>query len=139
MDGKKEFEKVMGKSERIALASAVDDIPNVRIVNFIYLASEKVLYFASTKGDPKEKEFAKNRNVAFTTIPARGLAHVRVHHATVGKSKKSVFDVADIFAAKIPWYKANIEQNGNDMNLYEVRFTTATALVGPGKAFQIEV
>jgi uncharacterized pyridoxamine 5'-phosphate oxidase family protein len=139
MEGKKEFAKIMEKSERIALASAVDDIPNVRIVNFIYLASEKVLYFVSTKGDPKEKESAKNRNVAFTTIPARGLAHVRVHHATVGKSQKSVFDVADIFAAKMPWYKANIEQNGNDMDLYEVRFTTATALAGPDKAFQVEV
>jgi uncharacterized pyridoxamine 5'-phosphate oxidase family protein len=139
MDGKKKFEKIMEKSERIALASAVDDIPNVRIVNFIYLASEKVLYFASTKGDPKEEEFARNCKVAFTTIPARGLAHVRAHHATVVKSPKSVFDVADIFAAKMPWYKENIEQNGNDMNLYEVRFTTATAIAGPDQAFQVEM
>ena len=105
MDVEKEFGKIMGKAERIALASAVDNIPNVRIVNFVFSASEKVLYFASTKGDPKEAEFSKNSNVAFTTIPTRGLTHVRVHYATVARSKKTVFDAADIFIAKMPWYK----------------------------------
>ncbi|MDR1134406.1 MAG: pyridoxamine 5'-phosphate oxidase family protein [Synergistaceae bacterium] len=139
MDGKKEFEKIMGKAERIALASAVDRIPNVRIVNFVYSASEKVLYFASTKGDPKESEFSKNHNAAFSTIPARGLAHVRVHYATAAKSGKTVFDAADMFIAKMPWYKENIEQNGNGMDLYEVRFTAATVLAGPERAFQVEL
>jgi uncharacterized pyridoxamine 5'-phosphate oxidase family protein len=137
MDGKKEFGKIMGKAERIALASAVDDVPNVRIVNFVFSVSEKVLYFASTKGDPKEAEFSKNSNVAFTTIPTRGLAHVRVRHATVARSKKTVFDVADIFIAKMPWYQENLERNGNDMVLYEVSFTKATVLAGPDKAFQV--
>jgi uncharacterized pyridoxamine 5'-phosphate oxidase family protein len=137
MNEKKEFEKIMGKTERIALASAVDDIPNVRIVNFVFSASEKVLYFVSTKGDPKEVEFAKNSNVAFTTIPTRGLAHVRVHYATVAQSKKTVFDVADIFIAKMPWYQENLEKNGNDMILYEVSFAAATVLAGPDKAFQV--
>jgi uncharacterized pyridoxamine 5'-phosphate oxidase family protein len=139
MDEKKEFEKVMSKSETIAIATAADNIPNVRIVNFVYLASEKILYFASTKGDPKEKEFSTNSAVAFTTIPTKGLAHVRVHHANVGKSKKTVFDAADIFAAKMPWCKANIEQNGKNMDLYEVCFKTATVLPSPDQAFQIEL
>jgi uncharacterized pyridoxamine 5'-phosphate oxidase family protein len=137
MDGKKEFEKIMGKTEKIALASAVDDIPNVRIVNFVFSASEKVLYFASTKGDPKEAEFSKNSNVAFTTIPARGLAHVRVHYAAIRKSQKSVFDAADIFIAKMPWYKENLERNGSEMDLYEIRFAAATVLAGPDRAFHI--
>jgi uncharacterized pyridoxamine 5'-phosphate oxidase family protein len=139
MDGKKEFEKIMGKAERVALASAVDNIPNVRIVNFVFSASEKVLYFASTKGDAKEAEFSKNSSVAFTTIPARGLAHVRVHRASVTKSKKSIFDAADIFIAKMPWYRENIERNGSGMDLYEVRFTLATVLAGPDKAFQVDL
>ncbi|MDR1006962.1 MAG: pyridoxamine 5'-phosphate oxidase family protein [Campylobacteraceae bacterium] len=139
MNGQKEFEKIMEKAERIALASAVDNTPNVRIVNFVFEASKKVLYFVSTKGDPKEAEFLKNSNVAFTTIPTKGLAHIRVHYATVTKSKKSVFDAADMFIAKMPWYKENIEQNGNEMNLYEVHFTTATVLVGPDKALSVEL
>jgi uncharacterized pyridoxamine 5'-phosphate oxidase family protein len=105
MDGRKEFEKIMGKEDRIALASSVEDIPNVRILNFVYLADEKILYFVSDKGDPKGKEFAKNKNVAFTTIPTRGLAHIRVHHAIVKKSKKSIFDVKVIFISKMPFTK----------------------------------
>ncbi|MDR1163284.1 MAG: pyridoxamine 5'-phosphate oxidase family protein [Candidatus Accumulibacter sp.] len=139
MDKKKEFEKIMGKAERIALASAVDDTPNVRIVNFVFSTSEKALYFVSTKGDPKEAEFSKNSKVAFTTIPTRGLAHVRVHHATVAKSKKSIFDVADIFIAKMPWYKENFEQNGNTLDLYEIRFTAVMYIPGPDKAFQVNL
>jgi uncharacterized pyridoxamine 5'-phosphate oxidase family protein len=137
MDGKREFEKIMEKTERIALASAVGNIPNVRIVNFVFSSPEKVLYFASTKGDPKEAEFSKNDNVAFTTIPARGLAHVRVHHATISRSQKSVFDAADMFIAKMPWYKENLERNGSEMNLYEIRFSVATVLAGPDRAFQV--
>jgi uncharacterized pyridoxamine 5'-phosphate oxidase family protein len=139
MDGKKEFEKIMEKTDRIALASAVDNIPNVRIVNFVFSASEKVLYFASTKGDPKEAEFSKNSSVAFTTIPTRGLAHIRVHHAAVAKSKKTVFDAADIFIAKMPWYKENLDENGKNMDLYEISFATAMVIAGPDKAFQVEL
>ncbi|MDR1277009.1 MAG: pyridoxamine 5'-phosphate oxidase family protein [Candidatus Accumulibacter sp.] len=139
MDKNRGFEKIMEKAERIALASAVDDIPNVRIVNFVFSPSEKTLYFVSTKGDPKEAEFSKNSRVAFTTIPARGLAHVRVHHATVAKSKKPLSDVADIFIAKMPWYKENFEQNGNTLDLYEIRFTAAMHIAGPDKAFQVNL
>ncbi|MDR1149546.1 MAG: pyridoxamine 5'-phosphate oxidase family protein [Spirochaetaceae bacterium] len=139
MDMKKDFEKIMGKSERIALASSVENIPNVRILNFVYSKDEKILYFASTKGDPKEKEFSQNHNVAFTTVPSRGLAHIRTHNATVKKSKKTIFDVQDIFIAKMPWYKENIAENGKTMDLYEVHFTTAMVLAGPDKAAEIEL
>jgi uncharacterized pyridoxamine 5'-phosphate oxidase family protein len=139
MDGKKDFEKIMAKTDRLALASSVDDMPNVRIVNFVYLASERVLYFISTKGDPKEAEFSKNNKAAFTTIPARGLAHIRVRHADVAKSDRTILDAAEIFIAKMPWYKENIERNGNGMILYELRFTAATVLTGPDKAFQVEL
>jgi uncharacterized pyridoxamine 5'-phosphate oxidase family protein len=138
MDGKK-FAKIMEKHQRIALASAVDNIPNVRIVNFVFSASEKVLYFASSKGDPKEAEFSQNNKVAFTTIPGRGLAHVRVQHAVVRKSKKSVFEAADMFIAKMPWYEENLQRNGKDMDLYEVSFTRAAVLAGPDQAFQVEM
>jgi uncharacterized pyridoxamine 5'-phosphate oxidase family protein len=139
MDVKKDFEKIMEKSATIALATSVDNIPNVRILNFVYLKDEKILYFVSTKGDPKEKEFSQNHNVAFTTIPSRGLAHIRTHNATVKKSKKTIFDVQDIFTAKMPWYKENIDKNGKTMNLYEVRFATATVLAGPDKSHEIEL
>lgn len=36
MDVKKEFLKIMSEQKEIALATSVNNIPNVRIVNFIY-------------------------------------------------------------------------------------------------------
>ena len=121
MDLKKEFEKIMAESTTIALATSVGDIPNVRILNFIYSADEKILYFQSEKGSQKEKEFIKNNNVAFTTIPSNDVVYVRVNEAIVKKSEKTIFDVQDTFAEKMPFYKDFIRQNGNTMDLYEIR------------------
>lgn len=121
MDLKKEFEKIMAESTTIALATSVGDIPNVRILNFIYSADEKTLYFQSEKGSQKEKEFIKNNNVAFTTIPSNDVVYVRVNEAIVKKSEKTIFDVQDAFAEKMPFYKDFIRQNGNTMDLYEIR------------------
>ena len=121
MDLKKEFEKIMAESTTIALATSVDDIPNVRILNFIYSTDEKTLYFQSEKGSQKEKEFIKNNNVAFTTIPSNDVVYVRVNEAIVKKSEKTIFDVQDAFAEKMPFYKDFIRQNGNTMDLYEIR------------------
>ena len=105
MDLKNEFEKIMAEATTMALATSVEDIPNVRILNFIYSADEKLLYFQSKIGDQKEKEFIKNNNVAFTTIPINGLAYVRVNNGIVKKSGKTIFDVKDAFAKKYRFTK----------------------------------
>ena len=88
MDVKKEFEKIMGEVDTFALASSVDDIPNVRFLNFVYTNEENILYFQSPKEAPKGKEFEKNNNVAFVTFRTKDFGLVRVHHATVKKAKK---------------------------------------------------
>jgi uncharacterized pyridoxamine 5'-phosphate oxidase family protein len=36
MDNKKEFEKIMAETTEMALATSVENKPNVRILNFIY-------------------------------------------------------------------------------------------------------
>ena len=44
----KEFEKIMLEQNEIALATAVGNIPNVRIVNFYFDERKKsILYFSS--------------------------------------------------------------------------------------------
>ena len=123
MDKRKEFEKIMAEATTMAFATSVDNIPNVRILNFIYSSDEKILYFQSKKGDQKEKEFTKNNIVAFTTIPTNGLSYVRVYDTIVKKSEKTIFDVKDTFSEKMPFYKEFIEQNGNTMDLYEIHLS----------------
>ena len=124
MNIKTEFLKIMAEQTEIALATSVDNIPNVRIVNFYFDPAENILYFSSFEGNDKIKEMNSNPYVAFTTIPHSGNEHVKAK-GMVKKSSKSIFDVAEQFIAKIPGYKDTIEYGGESLILFEVRFDTA--------------
>ena len=124
MNIKTEFLKIMAEQTEIALATSVDNIPNVRIVNFYFDPAENILYFSSFEGNDKIKEINSNPYVAFTTIPHSGNEHVKAK-GMVKKSSKTIFDVAEQFIAKIPGYKDTIEYAGESLILFEVRFDTA--------------
>lgn len=124
MNVKTEFLKIMAEQTEIALATSVDNIPNVRIVNFYFDPAENILYFSSFEGNDKIKEMNSNPYVAFTTIPHSGNEHVKAK-GMAQKSSKTIFDVAEQFIAKIPGYKDTIEYAGESLILFEVRFDTA--------------
>ena len=123
MSIKTEFLKIMAEQTEIALATSVDNIPNVRIVNFYFEPAENILYFSSFEGNDKIKEINSNPYVAFTTIPHSGNEHVKAK-GIVKKSSKTIFDVAEQFIAKIPGYKDTIEYGGESLILFEVKFET---------------
>ena len=77
MNVKTEFLRIMAEQTEVALATTVDNIPNVRIVNFYFDPVENVLYFSSFEGNDKVKEIKSNSYVAFTTIPYSGNEHVK--------------------------------------------------------------
>ena len=114
----------MAEQTEIALATSVDNIPNVRIVNFYFEPAENILYFSSFEGNDKIKEMNSNPYVAFTTISHSGNEHVKAK-GMAQKSSKTIFDVAEQFIAKIPGYKDTIEYAGESLILFEVRFDTA--------------
>ena len=114
----------MAEQTEIALATSVDNIPNVRIVNFYFEPAENILYFSSFKRNDKIKEINSNPYVAFTTVPHSGNEHVKAK-GMAKKSSKTIFDVAEQFIAKIPGYKDTIEYAGESLILFEVRFDTA--------------
>ena len=121
MNIKTEFLKIMAEQTEIALATSVDNIPNVRIVNFYFEPAENILYFSSFEGNDKIKEINSNPYVAFTTIPHSGNEHVKAK-GMAKKSSKTIFDVAEQFIAKIPGYKDTIEYAGESLILFEVKF-----------------
>lgn len=123
MNIKTEFLKIMAEQTEIALATSVDNIPNVRIVNFYFEPAENILYFSSFKGNDKIKEINSNPYVAFTTISHSGNEHVKAK-GMAQKSSKTIFDVAEQFIAKIPGYKDTIEYGGESLILFEVKFET---------------
>lgn len=127
MDFLKEFNRIMLSQKEIALASSVDNNPNVRIINFYYNISKKGILYFSTFGDNlKVKEFEQNNIVAFTTIPSNGNEHVRVSNGMVQKSNLTIFDLKDEFINKIPDYQATINEVGQFLSLYEIHFNEAT-------------
>ena len=99
MNTKAEFARIMATQAEIALATSVNDVCNVRIVNFFYDESSQVLFFATFGENNKVKEFEQNSNVAFTTIPHNGYEHVKAQWR-VSKSLRSVFDLEEAFVVK---------------------------------------
>lgn len=127
MDFFKEFNRIMLSQKELALATSVDNTPNVRIVNFYYSISKKgVIYFSTFSDNLKVEEFEKNSIVAFTTIPSNGIEHVRINKANIKKSDLTIFDLKDGFIKKIPDYENTITEVGEYLSLYEIHFNQAT-------------
>ena len=129
MNLRDEFERIMREQREIALATTTDGLPHVRIVNFYYAPEEHCVYFATFKDNEKVVEIAANPNIAFTTVPHNGTnEHVRASGRAV-KSTRTVYDLAALFAAKIPRYQETIDAVGDDLILYEISLDTAVVTI----------
>ena len=129
MNMREEFERIMREQREIALATTTDGLPHVRIVNFYYAPEERRIYFATFKDNEKVVELAANPNIAFTTVPHNDTTeHVRASGHAV-KSAHTVYDLAALFAAKIPRYQETIDAVGDELILYEITFDTAVVTV----------
>ena len=129
MNMRDEFERIMREHREIALATTTDGLPHVRIVNFYYAPAERCVYFATFKDNEKVVELAANPNIAFTTVPHNDTTeHVRASGRAV-KSAHTVYDLAPLFAAKIPRYQETIDAVGDDLILYEIAVAMAVVTV----------
>ena len=129
MNMRDEFERIMRGHREIALATTTDGLPHVRIVNFYYAPAEHCVYFATFKDNEKVVELAANPNIAFTTVPHNDTTeHVRASGRAV-KSAHTVYDLAPLFAAKIPRYQETIDAVGDDLILYKIAFDMAVVTV----------
>ena len=129
MDYRKEFERMMQTQTAMALATAADGAPNVRIVNFYYDAETKALYFSTFGDNQKVAEFEKNPHAAFTTIPESGEEHVRVRNGIVRKSSVSVEAIKDQFLLKLPEYIMSIPDVLPALILFEITFDQADVVI----------
>ncbi|WRS28700.1 pyridoxamine 5'-phosphate oxidase family protein [Oscillospiraceae bacterium MB08-C2-2] len=129
MDYRKEFERMMETQSEIALATSVDGLPNVRIVNFYYDREGKTLYFSSFADNQKVAELEENPRVAFTTIAGNGEEHVRVKNAVVRRSTIAVDAIKGKFLAKMPEYIMSIPDVLPALVLFEVPFTNADVVL----------
>ena len=124
MNTKTEFLRIMAEQTEMALATSVNNIPDVRIVNFYFDPCDNILYFSTFKDNNKVKEIEENPSISFTTIPHTGNQHVKAK-GLAKRSLKTIFDVAAHFIAKVPDYKKTIDYAGESLILFEVKFDTA--------------
>ena len=136
---KEKFTQIIKKQETIALATSVNNVPNVRIINYVYLEIEKILYFLSFKGDKKEQEFEKNNIIAFSTIPKTDSSYIRVNHGIVQKSSKTINEIKHLFIEKWNWYENFIEKNHDKIRVYEIELKSVTVYPDPDKGYEIEL
>lgn len=114
------FYEVMEEAKSIAVATSVDNAPNVRIMNFVYDKDANVVYVASFRGNPKMVEFETNNKVSITTLPYASQKHIRSINATIKKSESTIFDKADAFYKKNPNFKQTVEMAGPMLDVYEI-------------------
>ncbi len=138
MDFIKEFEKVMENTATIALATSVDNAPNVRIITFYHDAENNgVVYFPTFKQSPKTVEISQNNKVSFTTIPDGTVGIVRVKNAIIQKSTLTVHDIKDGITKKYPGFTATVANAGPMMEVYEIHFKEAEVTVNYGNVGKV--
>ncbi|ASA23050.1 pyridoxamine 5'-phosphate oxidase family protein [Paenibacillus donghaensis] len=126
-----EYTQILEHTNRLALATAIDQVPNVRIVNFVYDASRPgILYFTSDRDNRKVTEFTLNNQVAFTVIPEQGIAHIRSSQAVVRKSDLTLGEIKELFIAKVPGYDETLKAIGEMLEVFEIQMKEATVVTG---------
>lgn len=141
MELKQQFENVMGKSINMALATSVDDQPNVRVVSFAYdPARSGKVFFTTFKGNQKVQEFAQNAKVALVLLPEGpdDSTQVRIF-GKVEKSTTTLDEVVDLIARKSPENAETIKGGGEMIAVYEVLFDSAYLTVGMTRAQKINI
>ncbi len=121
---------LMQNHKEIALSTIVNNIPNVRIINYFFsIKQPNTLFFITKRDTKKTDEFSKNTKVAFTTIPQTGNAHIRVVDATVESSNMDILELRVKFNLKIiPFWES--EHVKTDMlQVYEIHFNVAQVVV----------
>lgn len=100
MAEKEAFIQTLNDTALIALASAGEAGPNVRLMDFIFDADAKTIYVPTSSRSRKCAEFEVNDTVALTTIPHGPGPIVRIQGAKIAKSDKTVAELEDALIAK---------------------------------------
>lgn len=119
-------------TNRIALATSVNCIPGVRLVNFCYSKDHpSVLLFACDRNDRKVQEFEENSMISFTTVPPDGesFPHIRSLSAVIEKSSRTIDDVKDLFIEQVPGYEKTLEHIGDNLDVFEIFIEDAMIVV----------
>ena len=110
-----------------ALATAVDDVPNVRIISGCYDPKRPgIIFFLTDNDSPKTVEFEKNSRVAIATVPQGPMVFARCNDAIVKKAEISVEDLWDALKEQVYGFEQMYAAKGERMQLYTIELGTVS-------------
>lgn len=122
---KEAFEETLANAPFIALASSVDNQPNVRLVDTYYDKEKGMLLFPTSRKTPKVSEFDQNTKVAFTTAPSQTGAIIRVQKAQVKETDITLDEIKDALIAKRVGFGHLIGMLSQEPVVYQICFDEA--------------
>ena len=126
-DDTAELSRILVEATDLALATAVNNVPHVRILNCIHdPARANVVYLLTDKGSPKTEDFAHNPRVSFITIPPQGTAFVRCEDAVISESEYTIESLLELFRAQVYKFDFMYEHRRDRMQLFELRMHQAS-------------
>ncbi|MDR2870469.1 MAG: pyridoxamine 5'-phosphate oxidase family protein [Deferribacteraceae bacterium] len=130
------FLQVMNESVNMALATSVNDKPNVRIVTFGFdKAQQDKLYFCTFRGNQKTKEFEQNPQVACTFLPMSLESELQVRiFGKVQKSQLTMKELIALISKKAPDGADTLKEAVHMLDVYEINFTEAWITIGMTEA-----
>ncbi len=129
--------QVLGGANKVAYATSLQDVPNLRIVNFVWdETTPGILYFASVRDSQGVQEFLASKRIAFSTVPETGNAHVASNHATGQKSQRTLAQMQAQFLAQVPGFDHVLDLIGAKLALYEIQMTSAEVDLGLGNGIK---
>ncbi|MDR2934128.1 MAG: pyridoxamine 5'-phosphate oxidase family protein [Rickettsiales bacterium] len=124
------YNNLMSKATEIALATSINEVPNVRIVNYIWDdANPNTIYIFTDPESVKMKEVKENNNLAFTTI---GNQVVQVQHGVLRQSSRNVDELKSMFLKKMPFY-ADVFEHVPVPVFQEIKFQIARVIMDMGE------
>ena len=113
---KEAFEETLANAPFIALASSVDNQPNVRLVDTYYDKEKGMLLFPTSRKTPK---------VAFTTAPSQTGAIIRVQKAQVKETDITLDEIKDALIAKRAGFEHLLGMLSQEPVVYQICFDEA--------------
>lgn len=131
------LKEVLLSSDKIALSTALENVADVKIVNFVWFPEQlDTLYFSSVAGTAALDIYAQNPDAAFITVPFDDQTtnpYVRGAHVKIQKSTKKMTDILPRYLELVPNYQHVYDLIGDKLVVFELKLGTIYVDAGLGR------
>lgn len=134
------LKEVTRTTNKMALSLSVDNLANVKIVNFVWFEDQPdTLFFSSVKGAKGTVGYDKVQSAAFTSIPNSdmiGNPYIRSQNVTIKHSKKTMEDLLPKYLDSVPNYQKVWDLIGPKLEVFELKLDDVYIDPGLGREKQ---